>query len=31
MAWLGRTLRVLPRPVFDRVLAKRPRKPRASV
>jgi short-subunit dehydrogenase len=30
MAWLGRTLRVLPRPVFDRVLAKRPRKPRAS-
>ena len=29
MAWLGRTLRRLPRPVFDRVLAKRPRKPRA--
>jgi len=29
MAWLGRTLRALPRPVFDRVLAKRPRKPRA--
>jgi NAD(P)-dependent dehydrogenase (short-subunit alcohol dehydrogenase family) len=29
MAWLGRTLRVLPRPIFDRVLAKRPRKPRA--
>ena len=30
MAWLGRALRALPRPVFDRVLAKRPRKPRAS-
>jgi short-subunit dehydrogenase len=30
MAWLGRALRVLPRPVYDRVLAKRPRKPRAS-
>jgi hypothetical protein len=30
MAWLGRALRVLPRPVFDRVLAKRPRKPRAA-
>jgi len=30
MGWLGRTLRVLPRPVFDRILAKRPRKPRAS-
>jgi len=29
MAWLGRALRALPRPVFDRVLAKRPRKPRA--
>jgi NAD(P)-dependent dehydrogenase (short-subunit alcohol dehydrogenase family) len=30
MAWLGRVLRILPRPVYDRVLAKRPRKPRAS-
>ena len=30
MAWLGRVLRALPRPVYDRVLAKRPRKPRAS-
>ena len=30
MAWLSRTLRALPRPVFDKVLAKRPRKPRAS-
>lgn len=30
MAWLGRVLRVLPRPVYDRVLARRPRKPRAS-
>ena len=30
MAWLGRALRVLPRPVYDRVLAKRPRKPRAT-
>jgi NAD(P)-dependent dehydrogenase (short-subunit alcohol dehydrogenase family) len=30
MAWLGRGLRILPRPIYDRVLAKRPRKPRAS-
>lgn len=30
MAWLGRALRVLPRPVYDRVLSKRARKPRAS-
>jgi NAD(P)-dependent dehydrogenase (short-subunit alcohol dehydrogenase family) len=30
MAWLGRALRALPRPLYDRVLAKRARKPRAS-
>ena len=30
MAWLGRLLRVMPRPVYDRLLAKRRRKPRAS-
>jgi hypothetical protein len=30
MAWLGRLLRMLPRPAYDKVLAKRPRKPRAS-
>jgi NAD(P)-dependent dehydrogenase (short-subunit alcohol dehydrogenase family) len=30
MAWLGRVLRLMPRPVYDRLLAKRQRKPRAS-
>lgn len=30
MAWLGRGLRMLPRGVYDRLLARRPRKPRAS-
>ncbi|HKW81542.1 MAG TPA: SDR family oxidoreductase [Casimicrobiaceae bacterium] len=29
MAWLGRALRVLPRPVYDKLLSRRPRKPRA--
>ena len=28
MAWLARMLRVLPRPLFDRILANRPHKPR---
>jgi len=28
VAWLGRLLRVTPRPVLDRVLATRKRKPR---
>ncbi|MGH8849884.1 MAG: SDR family oxidoreductase [Casimicrobiaceae bacterium] len=30
MAWLGRALRFLPRPAYDRLLARRPRKPRAA-
>jgi short-subunit dehydrogenase len=30
MAWVGRLLRVLPRPVYDSVLARAPRKPRAG-
>jgi short-subunit dehydrogenase len=30
MAWLGRVLRLMPRPVYDRLFAKRLRKPRAS-
>jgi NAD(P)-dependent dehydrogenase (short-subunit alcohol dehydrogenase family) len=30
MAWLGCLLRLLPRPVYDKLLARRPRKPRAS-
>jgi short-subunit dehydrogenase len=28
MAWLGRALRCVPRPIYDRVLAGRKRKPR---
>jgi hypothetical protein len=30
MAWIGRLVRVLPRPVYDLVLARAPRKPRAG-
>jgi short-subunit dehydrogenase len=30
MAWVGRLLRVLPRPLYDRVFARAPRKPRAG-
>ncbi|MGH8712734.1 MAG: SDR family oxidoreductase [Casimicrobiaceae bacterium] len=30
MAWLGRALRLVPRPAYDRLLARRPRKPRAA-
>ncbi|HEY7945346.1 MAG: SDR family oxidoreductase [Burkholderiales bacterium] len=30
MAWFSRVLRVLPRPVYDRLLSRRPRKPRAA-
>ena len=29
MAWMGRLLRVLPRPLFDAAFARAPRKPRA--
>lgn len=29
MAWLGRVLRLMPRPVYDQLLSRRPRKPRA--
>ena len=29
MAWLGRLLKILPRPIYDRALAGRPSKPRA--
>jgi short-subunit dehydrogenase len=28
MAWVGRALRLVPRPLYDRLLANRPRKPR---
>lgn len=30
MGWLGKLLRILPNPVFDRILAKRKQKPRAG-
>jgi len=30
MAWLGRLLKILPRPIYDRALAGRPGKPRAK-
>jgi short-subunit dehydrogenase len=30
MAWLGRLLKILPRPIYDRALAGRPGKPRAG-
>lgn len=30
MAWLGRLMRILPRPLYDRVFAHAPRKPRAE-
>jgi short-subunit dehydrogenase len=30
MAWLGRLLRLLPRPLYDRAFARAPRKPRAE-
>jgi short-subunit dehydrogenase len=30
MAWLGRALKLVPRPLYDRLLANRPRKPRRA-
>jgi hypothetical protein len=31
MAWLGPLLTIVPRPLYDRVLARRKRKPRGGV